>query len=569
MPPRVFISYRSEDTGPTASRLARELERRFGRDAVFIDHERIEGGADWPARLRDEVRAARVVLVLVGRQWLTLQDPHTGDRRLNVPEDWVRREVEEALQGGRDVVPVLVEGATPLTRSALRTVESIARLADLQARKLRRDEWDGDLGRIEALLIERGFAPLAAPLPADDAQRAPVPPSAPPTASPARRVWPKVAGVAVVGVLAVLGVLVLRPKPPSAPPTAPASPSRPPSDTPAVAREVPPATAPTPTPVPAPASAAPPPAATAIALEGEVQVQRHLLKEYSELHGKFTVEARDRNRRETLGESGLREDMHFTIPVAAAAGAAREVELSWKWAEAHRFVLWPVIHPPASPPFQGYSFNRLDDVHQSEKSAALRDLGRGDFAGADQTLRRLEQLLDMYDRPQDTVIPGFTMGTLEFKLLQEICAAAAQYRDSVGRSQVSDEMIEREREWRKKQFAAARKTRQPAVDLARALNGWSEFSRQSYSRMQRSWPDRSALADTALLAEPRYERWLREDLDALVPQLRWLLDDEAADRLRRRLDAGQREVLEQAAAGRIDELGMSRLADLLSRLASP
>src|SRR6185369_1748189 len=62
----LFINYRSEDTGSTASRLYAELEREFGADRVFLDHNRIEAGAHWPEALRRKVETADAMFVLIG-----------------------------------------------------------------------------------------------------------------------------------------------------------------------------------------------------------------------------------------------------------------------------------------------------------------------------------------------------------------------------------------------------------------------------------------------------------------------------------------------------------------------
>jgi hypothetical protein len=125
----VFISYRSDDTGDVASRLYDVLAAHFGSGTVFLDQERLAGGTVWPASLRSAVADARVVLALIGPRWLTVQDPKTGDRRLNLPEDWVRLELEGALAADRVVVPVLVGEARHLEPADLRTVPSACRPA--------------------------------------------------------------------------------------------------------------------------------------------------------------------------------------------------------------------------------------------------------------------------------------------------------------------------------------------------------------------------------------------------------------------------------------------------------
>src|SRR6185436_10683955 len=94
--PQVFINYRTEDTGPVAKHLAEVLQRELQHGRGFLDHERIEGGEPWPDRLRSAVNESSVLLALVGKQWLRLQNKH-GIRRLDAKDDWVRQEIHVAL----------------------------------------------------------------------------------------------------------------------------------------------------------------------------------------------------------------------------------------------------------------------------------------------------------------------------------------------------------------------------------------------------------------------------------------------------------------------------------------
>ena len=72
VPRKVFVSYRIADTRATASRLAAELRRTFGDDAVFLDYRGLDPGEQWPERLQIEVAGATVLLVLIGKGWLTV-----------------------------------------------------------------------------------------------------------------------------------------------------------------------------------------------------------------------------------------------------------------------------------------------------------------------------------------------------------------------------------------------------------------------------------------------------------------------------------------------------------------
>ncbi len=112
MPRKVFISYRVTDTRPTAGRLAADLRRAFGDEAVFLDYRSLDPAEQWPMQLDTEVAGADVVLVLIGKGWLTAQD-EDGRRRIDRPDDWVRQEVAAGLRGTGAVLPLLVNDAQP------------------------------------------------------------------------------------------------------------------------------------------------------------------------------------------------------------------------------------------------------------------------------------------------------------------------------------------------------------------------------------------------------------------------------------------------------------------------
>ena len=67
----IFISYRRLDAGGHAGRLHDRLAQWFDADALFFDTEHITPGDHFPQRLVDGVDSARVVLVLIGPDWLS------------------------------------------------------------------------------------------------------------------------------------------------------------------------------------------------------------------------------------------------------------------------------------------------------------------------------------------------------------------------------------------------------------------------------------------------------------------------------------------------------------------
>lgn len=141
----IFISYRREDAAGESGRLADHLTRRFGRERVFIDIDGIAPGADFVTALDRAVTPTTVVLVVIGRQWLTVSLPG-GVRRLDDPADFVRREVATALERGARVVPVLVQNATMPSADAL--PPALSALATRQAAAIQHEEFTADADRL-------------------------------------------------------------------------------------------------------------------------------------------------------------------------------------------------------------------------------------------------------------------------------------------------------------------------------------------------------------------------------------------------------------------------------------
>jgi hypothetical protein len=108
---KIFISYRRADTKAYAGRLYDRLVTAFGRTNIFMDVDNIPAGADFRGVLRHAVSTCDVILVLIGSSWVTIQD-EKGKPRLDDPDDFVRLEVETALQRqNAKVIPVYVGGA--------------------------------------------------------------------------------------------------------------------------------------------------------------------------------------------------------------------------------------------------------------------------------------------------------------------------------------------------------------------------------------------------------------------------------------------------------------------------
>jgi hypothetical protein len=93
-PPAFFVSYRRSQSAWQARDITRELVNRFGASSVFMDKSSIDYGEAFPNRIAEAIRGCSVMLVLIGPNWLERIDGH---RRIDDPQDWVRREVEAGL----------------------------------------------------------------------------------------------------------------------------------------------------------------------------------------------------------------------------------------------------------------------------------------------------------------------------------------------------------------------------------------------------------------------------------------------------------------------------------------
>jgi len=109
--PRIFVSYRRDDSIAWARLLHNELAARFGPDRVFMDLDDIGYGDDFAQVIDARLSECDVVIVVIGPQWARmLRERARGD-------DWVRHEVVRALALRAErasrfrVLPVVVDKA--------------------------------------------------------------------------------------------------------------------------------------------------------------------------------------------------------------------------------------------------------------------------------------------------------------------------------------------------------------------------------------------------------------------------------------------------------------------------
>lgn len=108
--PTVLLSYRRDDAPGTTGRIFDRLVHHYGRERVFMDIDAIPVGVDFRAHIRTYIEKSDVVLVIIGPNWNSTGE--NGKRRLSNPRDWVRVEIEAAIEARVSLVPVCVDGAS-------------------------------------------------------------------------------------------------------------------------------------------------------------------------------------------------------------------------------------------------------------------------------------------------------------------------------------------------------------------------------------------------------------------------------------------------------------------------
>jgi CHASE2 domain-containing sensor protein len=108
--PRVFISYRRDDSAVHARALYDQLVDCFGAEGVFFDVETIDYGDEFARIIDERIEACDVVVAVIGPKWATLRDAQ-GRPRIQADGDYVRREVAAALRMRKQLIPVLIGSA--------------------------------------------------------------------------------------------------------------------------------------------------------------------------------------------------------------------------------------------------------------------------------------------------------------------------------------------------------------------------------------------------------------------------------------------------------------------------
>ena len=131
--PRVFLSYRRQDSQSITDRIYDSLVSKLGKKNVFKDVDSIAGGANIKNVIHDSINRVSFLVVVIGPNWegkTSIDDK----QRIDSDDDWVRLEVQSAFDKNIPVIPVLVNKRTTLPQELPLDLIPLLELNALRAR---------------------------------------------------------------------------------------------------------------------------------------------------------------------------------------------------------------------------------------------------------------------------------------------------------------------------------------------------------------------------------------------------------------------------------------------------
>ncbi|MHA4847192.1 SUMF1/EgtB/PvdO family nonheme iron enzyme [Flavitalea antarctica] len=150
---QIFISYRRDDSLGSTGRIYDRLLEHFSAEQIFMDVDTIPLGEDFVEYIEKAVTRCDVLLAVIGRDWVTIQD-RNGRRMLDSDGDFVRAEIRAALQRKVKVIPVLVENADVPSEEDL--PDDLKPLARRNAIELRHTAFHADVDKL-IKVVQRFF----------------------------------------------------------------------------------------------------------------------------------------------------------------------------------------------------------------------------------------------------------------------------------------------------------------------------------------------------------------------------------------------------------------------------
>ncbi len=117
----VFVSYRREESAHVAGRIYDHLERELGEGKIFFDVEGIPLGGDFREHIRRAILKSEALILVIGQKWAQAFRGTSSWLPFAVARsiDYVKIEIELALDHSVRILPLLVDNATMPSEKAL------------------------------------------------------------------------------------------------------------------------------------------------------------------------------------------------------------------------------------------------------------------------------------------------------------------------------------------------------------------------------------------------------------------------------------------------------------------
>lgn len=146
--PKVFVSYRRSDSQERAHRIADWLVLKYGQENVFLDADTIDIGVPFADVIKQHLRSADVVLIIIGHQWVDEIERRYDPS--NPLHDFVLLEVYGALEITKKrnalIIPVLLERSVNIDVNRLPNM--IKSLTQLNYAYVRGTDFHSDMERL-------------------------------------------------------------------------------------------------------------------------------------------------------------------------------------------------------------------------------------------------------------------------------------------------------------------------------------------------------------------------------------------------------------------------------------